>query len=51
MKTIVMTANNESEMKWMEKGLLSTGYIKVSDCMWSKIYRKGNMEYIINREY
>ena len=51
MKTITMKANNESEMKWMGKGLTSSGYVKTNDCMWAKIYRKDNMEYIIEREF
>lgn len=31
--------------------LARTGYAKTADCMWAKIYRKGNLEVIVSREY
>ena len=49
--TITLKANNESEMRFFEKGLKEQGFTKTSDCMWSKIYRKDNTEYVISREY
>lgn len=44
-------ARNEKEMKNIEKKLIDTGYTKSSDCMWVKIYNKGNSTIIINRGF
>ena len=49
--TITLKANNENEMRFFEKGLKQQGFTKTSDCMWAKIYRKDNTEYVISREY
>ena len=49
--TITLKANNENEMRFFEKGLKEQGFTKTSDCMWAKIYRKDNTEYVISREY
>ena len=46
---ITIKPNNENEMKFFEKGLKEHGFVKTSDCMWVKIYRKNNTEYIIER--
>ena len=48
---ITLKANNENEMRFFEKGLKQQGFTKTSDCMWAKIYRKDNTEYVISREY
>ena len=49
--TITLKANNENEIRFFEKGLKEQGFTKTSDCMWAKIYRKDNTEYVISREY
>ena len=49
--TITLKANNENEMRFFEKGLKEQGFTKANDCMWAKIYRKDNTEYVISREY
>lgn len=46
-----LNANTEAEMREIEKKLKQTGYLKTSDCMWVKIYRKGNLEITISREF
>ncbi len=51
MKTIKLKAMNENEMKFYEVGLKKLGYVKTNDCMWAKIYKKDNLEYVITREY
>ena len=51
MTTLTLKANNENEMRFFEKGLKESGYNKTSDCMWAKIYTKGNSEYVVTREW
>ena len=34
-----------------EKKIKSEGYLKISDCMWVKVYRKGYEEVVLCREY
>lgn len=51
MKKIELRTMNEIEMKFYEKGLKELGFTKTNDCMWVKIYKKENLEYIISREY
>ena len=42
---------NEKDMNENEKNLKGYGYKKVSDCMWVKIYKKGDSEVTLVREY
>lgn len=42
---------NENERNEVIKKLKNTGYSKISDCMWTVIFIKGNNEIIVNREY
>lgn len=51
MTTITLKPNCENEMRFFEKGLKDTGFTKTNDCMWAKIYRKGNLEYIVERDF
>lgn len=51
MTTLTLKANSESEMRFFENGLKKFGFTKTSDCMWAKIYTKGNTEYVITREW
>ena len=44
-------AINEKHLREIERKLNETGYTKVSDCMWAKIYTKGNIEIVVTREY
>lgn len=44
----VYTKNEEREI---ERKLKETEYTKTSDCMWVKIWNKGNNEIIVSREY
>lgn len=39
------------EKRDVECKLKATGYVKVADCMWVKIYRKGDNEIVVSREY
>lgn len=39
--------NNDKEMEEIILKLKLTGYTKTSDCMWAKIYAKGNNEITI----
>lgn len=48
---ITLKAMNENEMKFFEKGLKESGFAKINDCMWVKIYIKDNTEYVITREF
>lgn len=48
---ITMKAMNENEMFWIEKGLKSLGFTKISDCMWAKVYTNGKSEYVVTREF
>jgi hypothetical protein len=41
----------EEEQRETERKLKETGYNKIADCMWAKIYHKGNNEIVVNREY
>lgn len=43
--------NNKEDMREVENKLRQTGYTKTADCMWVKIYTKGNNEIIVSREY
>lgn len=49
-KTEIRT-KTENEQKNIEKKLKETGYNKIADCMWVKIYIKNNNEIAIIREY
>ncbi|MBO5971341.1 MAG: hypothetical protein J6S14_22940 [Clostridia bacterium] len=51
MITTYVKANTEAEQRDIEKKLSQTGYTKTSDCMWTKIYTKGNNEIVVNREW
>jgi len=51
MRKIELKATNESEMNFYEKGLKELGFTKTNDCMWVKIYKRDNLEYVITREY
>ena len=42
---------NEKDMAENERNLKEYGYKKTSDCMWVKIYEKGNSQVILIREY
>lgn len=42
---------SENEQREVEYKLKATGYSKVADCMWAKVYHKGNNEIIVSREY
>lgn len=42
---------NKAEQREIENKLKSTGYIKTADCMWVKIYTKGNNEIVVSREW
>jgi hypothetical protein len=44
-------ANNEKELREIERKLKETGYTKIADCMWAKIYAKGNNEIVVTREF
>ena len=44
-------ANNENELREIERKMKETGYTKTNDCMWAKIYTKGNMEIVVTREF
>ena len=44
-------ANTEIEMREIETKLKQTGYMKISDCMWAKIYEKNNNMIIVEREF
>lgn len=51
MATYTINTINESDERFTERTLKKDGFKKVSDCMWVKIYVKGNTQYIINRQY
>lgn len=51
MITTYVEANTKAEQREIEKKLRQTGYTKTSDCMWVKIYTKGNNEIVVNREW
>ena len=42
---------NEEDMRYNESQLKRYNYLKISDCMWIKIYKKGNNEITLAREY
>lgn len=42
---------DEKDMNENEKNLKEYGYKKTSDCMWVKIYKKGDKEVSLVREY
>ena len=42
---------NEKDMRENESNLKGYGYTKIADCMWVKIYKKGNNEVTLVREY
>lgn len=44
-------ANSENELREIERKMKETGYTKTNDCMWAKIYIKGNNEIVVTREY
>ena len=46
-----INAHSEKEQREIERKLKETGYGKISDSMWTKIYRKGNLEIVLNREW
>lgn len=39
------------EQREIERKLKETGYKKTTDCMWVKIFVKGNNEIVISREW
>ena len=41
----------EREQREVERKLQETGYNKIADCMWAKIYTKNNNEIVVNREW
>lgn len=43
--------NNENEQRTTIEKLTSTGYTKTSDCMWAKVFTKGNLEVVVTREW
>jgi hypothetical protein len=43
--------NTEQEQREVERKLKETGYNKIADCMWAKIYTKNNNEIVVNREW
>jgi len=49
-KTNIQCYTKKEQME-TERKLKETGYQKIADCMWVKIYHKGNNEIIVNREY
>lgn len=49
LKTEIIVQSNTESAK-IEQKLKETGYTKTADCMWVKIYKKGNNEIIITRE-
>ena len=49
-KTIIEVFS-ETEEKDHIKKLTETGYKKISDCMWTKIYKKNQNEIVISREW
>ena len=42
---------NEKVMAENERNIKEYGYTKTSDCMWVKIYEKGNSQVTLIREY
>lgn len=44
-------AYTENEQREIERKLRETGYTKTADCMWAKIYNKGNNEIVVSREF
>ena len=46
-----LNAYTAQEMREIESKLKNTGYKKTADCMWVKIYVKGNLEVVISREW
>lgn len=44
-------AYTEKEMRDTERKLKETGYTKINDCMWSKIFIKNNNEIVLTREF
>ena len=47
----VINCYEEIDMKEEEENLKRYGYVKTSDCMWTKIYKKNNVTVVLNREY
>ena len=50
-KMLTIKMWNEKDMQENERNLKEYGYTKTSDCMWAKIYTKGNNEVTLIREY
>lgn len=44
-------ANTQEEQREIERKLKETGYTKIADCMWVKIYTKNNNEITVEREW
>ena len=44
-----VNVNNQNEMNEVERKLRLTGYTLISNCFWTKIYRKNEMEIVITR--
>lgn len=47
----IIRINSKEEMRDMEYKLKLKGYSKTHDCMWIKIYEKGDNVYSLSREY
>ena len=47
----VINCYEEIDMKEEEENLKRYDYVKTSDCMWTKIYKKNNVTVVLNREY
>jgi len=46
-----VNAYSKEEQREIEAKLKMTGYKKTADCMWVKIYTKGNLEIVVCREW
>lgn len=51
MITSNVKAYSEKEQREIEWKLKITGYNKTADCMWAKVYSKGDMEIVLEREW
>ncbi len=49
-RTEVKTYNENEQRETIAK-LANTGYTKTNDCMWAKIFTKGNLEVVVTREW
>ena len=51
MITTQVNVYTQAEQREIETKLKQTGYKKTSDCMWVRIYTKGNNQVVISREW